>query len=365
MNKGKFPLKLILSIFFLLVWLAVLFLFIYPKPFVIFPDLKGFIIAPYDDSLKKGNSEIINMKHTENLIEFSFILRDKFPFPYCGLAIYYSEPASKDVSMYDTIKVIMKADNAARVQIMRKDFVPGFSTPLDDKTNRPLLKEIFVSKEWRSYSILFNKLKTPDWFFDSMAIDREKLEKMDTHNFIGINIQSSTINQLNEKTTFYIREISFEKKPFIFIFLTAIFALILIIFNITPSIIGKRNAALTSAKPLILKLYSREENSKVLSYLNENYYDPDISLEKIRRNTGVSISKITKIIYKISGLPFKKYLNHLRMEEARRQLVLTDRPVMEIAMMLGYNSTTHFNRIFKEFEKNSPSDYRKNHYRKM
>jgi AraC-like DNA-binding protein len=326
--------------------------------------LKDFNIISYNDSLKNGNSEIIKLNYSKNLIEFSFLLKDKYSYPFCGLAIYNSHPSFIDISRYDTIKIIMKADNATRVQIMRRDFVPGISSPSDDETLVPLVKEITVSKEWQTYSISFDKLKTPDWFFDNLAIDREKLEKTGIHYFTGVNFQSGVIRQFNEKITYYIHEIRFEKNPIIFILLTLIFAFILMIFNILPSMIGKGRAVFTGAKPLILKLHSREENSKIMSYMNEHYYDPDISLGKIRRDTGVSGNKITKIIYKISGLPFKKYLNYLRMEEAKRQLALTDRSVMEIAMMLGYNNTTHFNRIFKEFEKSSPSDYRKNHYRK-
>jgi AraC-like DNA-binding protein len=56
---------------------------------------------------------------------------------------------------------------------------------------------------------------------------------------------------------------------------------------------------------------------------------------------------------------FKQYLNIVRITEARRLLMDTDRQISEIAFAVGYNYPTTFNRIFKEVTGISPSDFRK------
>jgi len=65
------------------------------------------------------------------------------------------------------------------------------------------------------------------------------------------------------------------------------------------------------------------------------------------------------ILKKVSGLPFKQYLNRLRLEEAKRLLTQTDLQVSDIAYKVGYGNISHFNRVFKDHLGISPNDFRK------
>ena len=59
-------------------------------------------------------------------------------------------------------------------------------------------------------------------------------------------------------------------------------------------------------------------------------------------------------------MTFKQYLNKIRLSEAKRLLKETDRQIADIAYHVGYKNVTHFHRIFKQNEKISPNEYRKN-----
>ncbi len=61
---------------------------------------------------------------------------------------------------------------------------------------------------------------------------------------------------------------------------------------------------------------------------------------------------------------FNDYLNQFRMKEAAFQLTSSDtreKPILDIALDIGYKSMTNFNKIFKEKYGVTPRDYRKNH----
>ena len=56
------------------------------------------------------------------------------------------------------------------------------------------------------------------------------------------------------------------------------------------------------------------------------------------------------------GETLKKYLNHIRILEAKRLLKNSDRQISEIAYIVGYGNISHFNRTFKQIEKYHPKN---------
>ena len=52
------------------------------------------------------------------------------------------------------------------------------------------------------------------------------------------------------------------------------------------------------------------------------------------------------------------YLANLRIEKARRLLTETAHPIIEIAAMVGYQSQSHFTKIFKAITGLTPRAYR-------
>lgn len=55
---------------------------------------------------------------------------------------------------------------------------------------------------------------------------------------------------------------------------------------------------------------------------------------------------------------FNAFLNHYRVEAARKRLVETSLPVLTIALDVGYGSIASFNRAFKEIAGVTPTAYR-------
>jgi AraC-like DNA-binding protein len=61
---------------------------------------------------------------------------------------------------------------------------------------------------------------------------------------------------------------------------------------------------------------------------------------------------------KATGLNFTEYLSRIRIERAKNLLLNPNLRVSEIAFEVGFQSLTHFNRVFKNTVGQSPTRYR-------
>src|ERR1700692_4545309 len=59
-----------------------------------------------------------------------------------------------------------------------------------------------------------------------------------------------------------------------------------------------------------------------------------------------------------TGLTFTDYLGRVRVEKAKTLLLNPHLRVSEIAYMVGFQSLTHFNRVFRNLTGESPSHFR-------
>ncbi len=85
----------------------------------------------------------------------------------------------------------------------------------------------------------------------------------------------------------------------------------------------------------------------------------NLSLESTAKEIGISSQKITKVIKEYNDMTFRQYLNMIRVSEAKRLLIETDRQILDIALAVGYNSVNHFNKVFKLLVNCSPKEFRK------
>jgi AraC-like DNA-binding protein len=61
---------------------------------------------------------------------------------------------------------------------------------------------------------------------------------------------------------------------------------------------------------------------------------------------------------KATGLNFTDYVSRIRVEKAKNLLLNRNLRVSEIAYEVGFQSLTHFNRVFKKVMGQSPTEYR-------
>ncbi len=108
----------------------------------------------------------------------------------------------------------------------------------------------------------------------------------------------------------------------------------------------------------------RENQEQILSrlgdtlvYINQHYMD-DITIDQLTAASGASKSTLQRDMIAFTGLAPMHYIHHLRMKRATI-LLMSDRPVADIAFDVGYNSLSSFNRHFLQEFGISPTQWRK------
>lgn len=111
----------------------------------------------------------------------------------------------------------------------------------------------------------------------------------------------------------------------------------------------------------IINLYNLENTpaiKRACKYINQNFKNSDISLEKTANHCNLSTFYLSKIFKADKKLNFINYLTELRICEAKKLLRDSNLSIKEIAESIGYNDPNYLTRVFKKLEKVSPSDYR-------
>jgi AraC-like DNA-binding protein/ligand-binding sensor protein len=90
----------------------------------------------------------------------------------------------------------------------------------------------------------------------------------------------------------------------------------------------------------------------------EERQEEDLSLCQVAKVVNTSTFHFCKLFRKTTGLTFTDYVSRVRIEKAKNLLLNPNLRVNEIAYQVGFQSLTHFNRVFKKVTGQSPSRYR-------
>jgi len=83
-----------------------------------------------------------------------------------------------------------------------------------------------------------------------------------------------------------------------------------------------------------------------------------MTLSQVAKAVNTSSFYFCKMFRKVTGINFTDYLSRLRIERAKNLLLNPNLRISEIAFEVGFQSLTHFNRVFKRILGQSPTDYR-------
>ena len=98
---------------------------------------------------------------------------------------------------------------------------------------------------------------------------------------------------------------------------------------------------------------------KVIDYI-ENNLSNKLDLEKISEAVHYSKYHLHRLFSDTVGMTIHDYVGRRQLTEAAKLLVFSDRPIIEIAFICGYESQQAFSLAFKSMYKISPAQYRDN-----
>lgn len=94
-------------------------------------------------------------------------------------------------------------------------------------------------------------------------------------------------------------------------------------------------------------------------YIYQNY-DHDISLKELSEKLYLSNGYLSRFFKKNYGMNFAQYLTKVRVFRAADDLRYSDDSITRIAYNNGFTSAALFNKVFKKFYGQTPSEFRKN-----
>lgn len=95
-----------------------------------------------------------------------------------------------------------------------------------------------------------------------------------------------------------------------------------------------------------------------IRYIHDHHTEA-IGRDEVAKAASLSPAYFGFLFTKVTGLTFTEYLQRLRADYAAKNLERTDETITRIAFDSGFNSLTHFNRVFRKFYDCSPREYRK------
>ncbi|WP_264886976.1 helix-turn-helix transcriptional regulator [Dietzia sp. NCCP-2495] len=99
------------------------------------------------------------------------------------------------------------------------------------------------------------------------------------------------------------------------------------------------------------------DRQRLQGYLRDHLADPTLSVASASAAMFMSVRYVQKLFAQVGSTP-RTWLMDQRMSEAKRLLSVTDLPIAEVAVRVGYREVSQFSRGFKGRTGLSPSAYR-------
>lgn len=103
--------------------------------------------------------------------------------------------------------------------------------------------------------------------------------------------------------------------------------------------------------------YEVKHLNKVLEYIDQNYCN-EIKMQVLADIACMNVTYFSTFFKKYNGITPTEYITRRRITRAEQYLKATDKTILEIAGLCGFNNSANFNKMFKKVTKKTPSTFR-------
>lgn len=263
-------------------------------------------------------------------------------FPTENLAI--------DFSKYDAVEIGIETQRARRIP---------FNLSVQNKleTHQYVRCLIEIEKGKTIYNYLLKDFFTPTSWYDRNHVAQLDIPRQDFSKIEALSFESCHLLETETEDQFTIYRLLL-KKDIRWIYVSIWTTVLVLIFLLRVWLFGlfrKKEKVVHIPVTHIEQEESEDIINRLLTYLANNYTNPNLTLTDLNREFGVSNQEISGMIKEKTALTFPKYITFLRIEEAKRILLEGSfKSISDVAYSVGFNSPSNFNRVFKASEGVSP-----------
>jgi AraC-like DNA-binding protein len=108
----------------------------------------------------------------------------------------------------------------------------------------------------------------------------------------------------------------------------------------------------------------KEFIERCIAIVENHLDDPNFTIPTFCREVGMSHPSLYKKVKAVSGLTVNVFVRYLRLRKAAELLITTDKTIVEVTYITGFNDIRYFREQFYKLFELNPSEYVKR-YRKV
>lgn len=306
----------------------------------------------FAEDLSEDASESELIYHGVDSFSFRYIKSTKKEKSFTGF-YFPLEDIEIDFSNYDIIEIGINTNLARRIPI-------NLSVQNKKETHQYIRQFIEIRKDQTLYNLPLNTFFTPSSWYNTNKVSQAEIPQQDLSLVEAISFESCQLLEAGIEDEFTINHLYLKKDLTLLYVIIILTTLVLIVvykfifdnpFKFTTQVVHV---------PIQRTQFEKTEKlgHKIITFLGENYSNPDFTLSDLTTEFRKNTNEISKIIREETKLTFPKYLNYLRIEEAKRILTSGNyKTVSEVGYIVGFNSPSNFIRVFKSQVDTSPKKF--------
>ena len=124
-----------------------------------------------------------------------------------------------------------------------------------------------------------------------------------------------------------------------------------------------KKVVIQTAEEIVLGIHSKRKDNKARAlssakqYVYKNYADPELSLATVAESVSLSPNYVSQLFRRYDDCSFTEFLNHVRIDMAKKLLSTTHMRVYEVALAVGYQNSKYFFHLFKQITGKRPKEF--------
>ena len=338
----------------IMMWLVIGLLYLCAETFSIVDEAQVAPFTIYTDQELHGHSTATAVKTQSEGVAFTYTLKEGYPYPYAGVC-FIPPTGAFDFKQNSSFEIEIKTNIARIIPVVLNEEVKSIS---GKKLQRPVVYELKTQAGQNTYTIPMRAFSVPSWWYKEKHFSETDFPVFNAAHVKNVCIQNSFLSALNKAETIHIVQLMNAPDLFFWIWVAAIFSVCwsggYTVYLMTKK---KKTAVFIPYVPTASDEVPKNDWEKIRNYIAANYMH-EIDMEGMEKELGIAKHRLAQLIKENTTLIFKQYLNQVKVAEAKRLLQETHLPIGEIADQAGFGHVSNFNRVFKQYTGESPSDLR-------